>query len=106
MWTTQGRCPHAHRPNSSSKKQLDQVKGEPEPATNLHGLGRGLTDGVHLTLTTRGIDPSEDEEVQIHEIERHTPSRLDDARRDEMKTPEDVTAMARLKSLGWGARRM
>jgi hypothetical protein len=39
----------------------------------------------------------------MHEIERHTPSRLDDARRDEMKTPEDVTAMARLKSLGWGA---
>ena len=38
----------------------------------------------------------------MHEIERHTPSRLDDARRDEMKTPEDVTAMARLKSLGWG----
>ena len=57
-------------------------------------------------LTTRGIDPSEDEEVQMHEIERHTPSRLDDARRDEMKTPEDVTAMARLKSLGWGARRI
>lgn len=42
----------------------------------------------------------------MHEIERHTPSRLDDARRDEMKTPEDVTAMARLKSLGWGARRI
>ena len=57
-------------------------------------------------LTTRGIAPSENEEVQMHEIERHTPSRLDDARRNEMKTPEDVTAMARLKSLGWGARRI
>ena len=42
----------------------------------------------------------------MHEIERHTPSRLDDARRDEMKTPEDVTAMARLKSSGWGAKRI
>ncbi len=30
-------------------------------------------------------------------IERHTPVRLDDARWDESKTPEDVTATARLK---------
>jgi hypothetical protein len=51
-------------------------------------------------LTTRGIDPSEKKEVQMHETERHTPARLYDARRDELKTPEEVTAMARLKSLG------
>lgn len=42
----------------------------------------------------------------MHETERHTPARLYDARRDEMKTPEEVTAMARLKSLGWGVRRI
>ncbi len=26
-------------------------------------------------------------------------------RRDEMKTPDDVSAMVRLKALGWGASR-
>ena len=27
-------------------------------------------------------------------------------RRDEMKTPDDVTAMVRLKRLGWGSKRI
>lgn len=27
-------------------------------------------------------------------------------RRDEMKTPDDVAAMVRLKQLGWGAKRI
>lgn len=27
-------------------------------------------------------------------------------RREEMKTPDDVSAMARLKGLGWGANRI
>ena len=27
-------------------------------------------------------------------------------RRDEMKTPDDVSAMVRLKGLGWGAKRI
>ena len=27
-------------------------------------------------------------------------------RRDEMKTPDDVSAMVRLKALGWGAKRI
>ncbi|KMO13672.1 IS21 family transposase [Methylobacterium platani] len=32
--------------------------------------------------------------------------RTDDPRRAEMKTPDDVTAMRRLKALGWGAKRI
>ena len=34
------------------------------------------------------------------------PSLLDDQRRDMMKTPDDVSAMLRLKSLGWGSKRI
>jgi transposase len=34
------------------------------------------------------------------------PSRLDDQRRDVMKAPDDVSAMLRLKSLGWGLKRI
>jgi hypothetical protein len=34
------------------------------------------------------------------------PSLLDDQRRDVMKTPDDVSAMLRLKSLGWGSKRI
>lgn len=37
--------------------------------------------------------------------ERGSP-RLDDPRRDEMKTPDDVSAMVRLKALGWGSKRI
>lgn len=32
--------------------------------------------------------------------------RTDDPRRAEMKTPDEVTAMRRLKALGWGAKRI
>ena len=32
--------------------------------------------------------------------------RLGDPRRDEMKTPDDVSAMVRLKALGWGSKRI
>lgn len=32
--------------------------------------------------------------------------RTDDPRRAEMKTPDDVSAMVRLKALGWGAKRI
>ena len=32
--------------------------------------------------------------------------RFDSPRRDEMKTPDDVSAMVRLKGLGWGAKRI
>src|SRR3954469_16573837 len=32
--------------------------------------------------------------------------RWDDPRRTEMKTPDDVSAMVRLKALGWGAKRI
>ena len=32
--------------------------------------------------------------------------RTEGLRRDEMKEPDDVSAMLRLKSLGWGARRI
>jgi transposase len=32
--------------------------------------------------------------------------RIDDPRRDAMKTPEEVAAMLRLKELGWGAKRI
>ena len=32
--------------------------------------------------------------------------RLHDPRRDEMKTPDDVSAMVRLKELGWGSKRI
>jgi len=32
--------------------------------------------------------------------------RTEGLRRDVMKGPDDVSAMLRLKSLGWGARRM
>lgn len=32
--------------------------------------------------------------------------RTEGLRRDEMKEPDDVLAMLRLKSLGWGARRI
>ena len=32
--------------------------------------------------------------------------RLDSPRRDEMKTPDDVSTMVRLKGLGWGAKRI
>ena len=34
------------------------------------------------------------------------PSLLDDQRRDVMKAPDDVSAMLRLKSLGWGSKRI
>jgi hypothetical protein len=34
------------------------------------------------------------------------PSLLDDQRRDVMKAPDDVAAMLRLKSLGWGSKRI
>ena len=34
------------------------------------------------------------------------PSLLDDQRRGVMKTPDDVSAMLRLKSLGWGSKRI
>lgn len=33
-------------------------------------------------------------------------SRVNGPRRDEMKTPDDVSAMVRLKGLGWGAKRI
>ena len=32
--------------------------------------------------------------------------RAGDLRRDEMKTPDDVSAMVRLKALGWGSKRV
>ena len=32
--------------------------------------------------------------------------RVNGSRRDEMKTPDDVSAMVRLKGLGWGAKRI
>src|SRR5436309_1765928 len=32
--------------------------------------------------------------------------RLDDPRGDEMKAPEDVSAMVKLKELGWGTKRI
>ncbi len=32
--------------------------------------------------------------------------RLGLPRRDEMETPDDVSAMVRLKALGWGAKRI
>ena len=35
-----------------------------------------------------------------------THSRLREPRRDEMKTPDDVSAMVRLKALGLGAKRI
>lgn len=41
-------------------------------------------------------------EVQNVEIS----PRLGLPRRDEMRTPDDVSAMVRLKALGWGAKRI
>lgn len=41
----------------------------------------------------------DEDEVQIS-------PRLDGPRRDEMKTPDDVSAMVRLKALGWGSKRI
>ena len=38
--------------------------------------------------------------------ERQISPGLDSPRRDEMKTPDDVSAMVRLKGLGWGAKRI
>lgn len=32
--------------------------------------------------------------------------RVDDPRREAMKTPEEVAAMLRLKGLGWGSKRI
>jgi transposase len=46
------------------------------------------------------------EEVNMLDLDGHSPSRFDSPRRDEMKTPDDVTAMVRLKALGWGAKRI
>lgn len=40
------------------------------------------------------------------EIETLTVPRTECLRRDEMKAPDDVSAMLRLKALGWGARRI
>src|SRR4051794_2450044 len=34
------------------------------------------------------------------------PSRLNDERRDVMKAPDDVSAMLRLRALGWGSKRI
>ncbi|PIK73875.1 hypothetical protein CS379_05830, partial [Methylobacterium frigidaeris] len=46
------------------------------------------------------------EEVAMMENEAQALERTDDPRRAEMKTPDDVTAMRRLKALGWGAKRI
>jgi transposase len=46
------------------------------------------------------------EEVnKMNEAAQGSPWR-DGLRRDEMKTPDDVLAMVRLKALGWGAKRI
>ena len=34
------------------------------------------------------------------------PSPLDELRRDAMKAPDEVSAMLRLKALGWGSKRI
>jgi transposase len=39
-------------------------------------------------------------------MEGQSPARFGELRGDEMKTPDDVTAMVRLKGLGWGAKRI
>ena len=44
------------------------------------------------------------EEVEMIRNEDQALERTDDPRRAEMKTPDDVSAMVRLKALGWGAK--
>jgi hypothetical protein len=39
-------------------------------------------------------------------VEDTVPSPRDDQRRDVMKAPDDVSAMLRLKTLGWGSKRI
>jgi transposase len=46
------------------------------------------------------------EEVAMTRNEAQDPERTYDPRRAEMRTPDDVTAMRRLKALGWGAKRI
>ncbi|MGX9981635.1 helix-turn-helix domain-containing protein [Methylobacterium fujisawaense] len=46
------------------------------------------------------------EEVEMIRNEDQALQRTDDPRRAEMKTPDDVSAMVRLKALGWGAKRI
>src|SRR5438552_13006179 len=46
------------------------------------------------------------EEVGMRKQDGQSSRRFDSPRRDEMKTPDDVSAMVRLKGLGWGAKRI
>ena len=47
-----------------------------------------------------------EEEVIMTMREAQSHPRWGDPRRDEMKTPDDVSAMVRLKALGWGSKRI
>src|SRR3954464_11897124 len=46
------------------------------------------------------------EEVEMGSSENHVVSRAEGPRGDEMRTPDEVAAMLRLKALGWGIKRI
>src|SRR5262249_46504574 len=57
-------------------------------------------------LTTSRTDPSREEEELREQLQRQSSPRGNDPRGEAMLAPDEVAAMVRLHSLGWGTKRI